>query len=153
MKYLDRLMKTEKRHEMFIAIVLVVYIVFNIRLPSSLASLVDNILGKIVVFVLILSVFMSTNPILGVLSLIAGYELIRRSSVQTGSNALLNMPSSENAKNRDYLRFNDFPATLEEECVKKMPETRSQYVVPEAGFEPIQDDDLNAAPVDYSGVI
>lgn len=147
------LMKREKRHETLVAIVLAIYILFNINLPSSLASLIDNTLGKIVIMVLALSVFMSTNPIIGVLAFIAGYELIRRSSVQTGSNALLNMPSSENAKNRDYIRFNDFPVTLEEECVEKMPETKSQYVVPDADYQPIQDDDQNAAPLDYSGVI
>ena len=147
------LMKREKRHETFIAVVLAVYILFNINLPSSLASLVDNTFGKIVVLVLALSVFMSTNPIVGVLAFIAGYELIRRSSVQTGSNALLNMPSSENAKYRDYIRFNDFPVTLEEECVEKMPETKSQYVVPDADYQPVQDDDQNAAPLDYSGII
>ena len=133
------LMKRENRHETLVAIVLAIYIIFNINLPSSLASLVDNTLGKIVIMVLALSVFMSTNPIIGILAFIAGYELIRRSSVQTGSNALLNMPSSENAKNRDYVRFNDFPVTLEEECVEKIPETKSQYVVPDADYQPILD--------------
>ena len=153
MKVLEKLMKAEKKHETILTVILVIYILFNVQMPSLFSSAVDTLAGKIVIIVLSLTMLASTNPVLGVLSLIAAYELVRRSSGHNTTDGLLHYMQSELTKKNDFSRFNSFPNTLEEDCVKKMPEIKSQYVVPNAEYSPVQANDNQAAPLDYNGVI
>ncbi len=153
MKVLEKIMKAEKKHETILTIILAAYILFDVPMPSMLSSVVDTLVGKIILIVLSLTMLVSTNPILGVISLIAAYELVRRSNGHRSSDGMLHYMQSELAKKNDFSRFNNFPNTLEEDCVKKMPETKSQYVVPSAEYSPVQADDGQAAPLDYNGVI
>ena len=106
MKNLDNLLKAEKRHEVFLGIVFIIYILLNVDTPSGLSKLIDTSLGYVIVAILALTVFASTNPIVGILGLIAAYELLRRSN---GGSLLIssNIPSEKN-KVMDFSKYNDF---------------------------------------------
>ena len=105
MKNLDNLLKAEKRHEVFLGIVFIIYILLNVDTPSGLSKLIDTSLGYVIVAILALTVFASTNPIVGILGLIAAYELLRRSN---GGSLLIssNIPSEKN-KVMDFSKYND----------------------------------------------
>jgi len=115
---LKQLMKTENAHQMLLFVVFVVYLLADVKLPEVLARGVDTMVGKVVVLVLSLTVFMATHPLVGVLALVVGYEVIRRSSRQTGSVLLNHIKEAEVIKMKEFEKYNDFPKTLEEEVVQ-----------------------------------
>lgn len=82
-------------YENGLAALLVAYIVLNIRTPSMLTKSIDSTIGNVVVVVVALSLFYTKNPVLIVLGVVAAYELIRRSSVTTGTYAMEHSLSSE----------------------------------------------------------
>jgi hypothetical protein len=73
----------------------VVYILFDTKMPHAIASLVDNVYGNVVVLVLAFYVLLQMNSIVGVVAMIAAYELIRRSSIATGTAAVKRFLPSE----------------------------------------------------------
>ena len=129
------------------------YIIINIQTPSTIASLVDTTIGKVVVIAIAFSLF-KVNVVIGLLGLIAGYQFIYRSTVSTGTFAIRNYLPSEVSKVIDFSRYNDFPPTLEEEMVKKMaPLVIDNHSGPHLNFKPVLDELHDAAPIDYEGVI
>jgi hypothetical protein len=58
----------------------VVYIVFPLNTPPQLVPLIDNPIGYMLVIVAGISLFVYSNPILGVLFIFVAYELLRRSN-------------------------------------------------------------------------
>jgi hypothetical protein len=119
MKFLKDLMKNQKQNLLLI-IVLITYILLNIKTPDMLSKLIDTITGNIVVILIALYILASSGPIVGVLALYAGYLLIVRSSSIGGVAALKKFIPSESSKNADYSAFNNESDTLEQEIVKNM---------------------------------
>ena len=150
---LKDLIKAEKQHQTILAIILIIYILLNVETPNILAGLVDNLVGNVVVVIIALLIFTNSHPVVGVLSLIAAYELIKRSGVSTGTNAIRNFLESEKSKVDDFSSYNDFPVTLEEEVVSKMAPLVVNNDEPHSDFKPVLDDQHDAAGVDYEGVI
>ena len=98
--------------------------------------------------------FAHSNPIVGILGIIVAYELIKRSSVTTGSAALEHYYPTEQKKWSPFSPIHQFPYTLEQEIVKKMapirhPATKNNR----PNFKPVLDDLHDAAPINYQGVI
>jgi hypothetical protein len=153
MKLLNDLLKAEKKHQMFLGIVFIIYILLNIRSPHGLAELIDTTIGNIVVVCLALTLFSQTNSIIGVLGCIVAYLLIKRSSIETGSHAVRSFLSSENAKTRDFSKYNQFPKTLEEEVVAKMSPLVKHAEARNSKYTPVLDEVHNASPLNYTGVI
>lgn len=162
MKLLKKLIKTEKQHEMLLTALFILYILFDIQLPTVLANLVDSLTGNIVVALLALSVFVYTNPIIGILAFIVAYLMVRRSSSASGSYAMKHYLPSEKTKQQDFLKYNqaaefskynDFPDTLEQEVVAKMAPLEDNTPEEKSTFKPIQCPGHDAAPIDYDGVV
>jgi len=153
MKIFNNLLKAEKKHQISLGIVFILYILLNIRSPHGLAELIDTTIGNVVVVCLALTLFSQSNPIIGVLGLLVAYLLIKRSSIETGSHAIRSFLSSENAKVRDFSKYNQFPVTLEEEVVAKMAPLVQHGPATNANYAPVLDEVHHAAPIDYTGVI
>ena len=67
-----------------LAALLVLFIVLDIKIPREAAKLANTLLGRIVVAGAALGLLMN-NQMLGVLAIVAGYELLQRSeNVQGG---------------------------------------------------------------------
>ena len=120
MKFLKDLLKIKKRQELYLVVILVIYILFNFKTPDCLTNIIDNAMGKIIIIIFTIAIAMKTNPILGVLSIIAAYELIKRSSRVNQIFTNDNIPS-EKTKMIKLQEMNDFSITLEEEIVKNIP--------------------------------
>ena len=146
MKYLKKLIKADKRHEILLGIVFVMYIILNVKTPTPLAKFIDTPLGYIIIAVTALSVFGSTNFVVGVLGFIAAYELIKRSDYSPISPVKKFVPS-ENKKVMNFSKYNDFPITLEEEVVAKMAPLVKHDVPSTVNFKPVLDDTHEAASI------
>ena len=130
-------MKPKKRNELYLLVVLVIYIVANVPTPEPLAKLIDNIYGNAAVSILAITLFVHTHPVVGVASLIAAYDLIKRSSIKTGTHAVRNQVPSEHKKISDFNKYNDFPVTLEEEVVSKMAPLVKHAPAANANYKPV----------------
>ena len=137
MENLKDLMKKANRHQLLLSSLFLLYIVFNVRTPALLATLVDNLAGHVVIIILAIGLMLYANPVLGVLGLITAYELLKRSSVATGTHAIRNFLPSEIKKGQHFTAFNQFPVTLEEEVVHKMVPMVTHAPPPNVNYKPV----------------
>jgi hypothetical protein len=147
------LFKKENRGQVVLSILFIIYLIIGSKTPDAVASVVDTIYGKIAVVAIAIALFSYVNPILGVLGFIVAFDLIRRSSVSTGTFALDNYVPTEIKKESELNAMNQFPYTLEQEVVKKMAPMKESIDYTPSSFSPVLDDTYDAAPIDYSGVV
>jgi hypothetical protein len=128
--------KAQKSHLVLIAL-FIIFILFDVPVPTVVSSLVDTTLGNVVVIFGALSLFYCKNNVLAVLGLVVAYELIRRSA---GIYGLLNhVPTQEN-KDKMMNSFNENikHSTLEEEMVSNiLPLVSGPVGTP--NYEPVLD--------------
>jgi hypothetical protein len=157
MDSLKFLMRQEKQHELVLFVLLVAYIVFNPQTPSALARYIDNVYGQVVVVLIAITIFVSTNPIVGVLAFFAAYEFIRRSTVSTGSWGIESFTPTEDKKAEVMKAMNPDPSlTLEEELVEKLTPIAPNNEVgasDSGSFQPVLGNLYGAVEPDYDGVI
>jgi hypothetical protein len=137
-------------HYYILSLVLILFIIFPVDIPKELGSLVDSVLGKIVVVVLVLNLFMA-NPVLGAIGAVAGYELVKRSAGHAGaeSTSMAKFIPSEKNKTNNLNIYNQFPVTVEEIVIKnKLPYSFNlSNPSDHASYKPIQDDTHEASTV------
>jgi hypothetical protein len=116
--------------------------------------MIDTIYGNIVIVIIAIILFSNSHPVVGTLSIVAAYFLIKRSSVSTGSFAIQKYLPSEESRSDDFTKFNEVSITLEEQMVSKMaPLVSHSGKYPEPNYKPVLDTLHEAAPIDYAGVI
>jgi len=154
MELINNLMKPNNQPQLILLIVLVLYIIFNIQTPHMLAQLIDNIYGNVIVLLFAVYLLTHSNPLLGVISLFAAYELIQRSSITTGSAAINKYLPSQLKTDNHLSAFNQFPVTLEEEMVKQMAPLIEQSGPNHLHYVPASDKTYDAMSVtDTTSVI
>jgi hypothetical protein len=148
MEGLSGLFKKENMGELALAILLIVYLVLGFRTPDAVAGMVDSLVGKIVMFVIVIFLFLHANPLLAVLALFVAFDLMRRSSVATGIDALQKFAPSEEKRTSQFTAYNQFPYTLEQEVVAKMaPMVSAGSSLTQASYKPMLDNLYDASPV------
>uniref|UniRef100_A0A6C0B012 Uncharacterized protein n=1 Tax=viral metagenome TaxID=1070528 RepID=A0A6C0B012_9ZZZZ len=148
------LFKKENIGQVVLGILFIIYLIMGYKMPASVSEMIDTVYGKITIAVVFLLLFSYANPILGVLGFIVAFELIRRSTVTTGSYAMEHYLPTEAKKDANINAMNQFPYTLEQEVVKKMaPVRETGQSNSEPTFSPILDDTYDAAPINYTGVV
>jgi len=134
------LFKKEHMSEFVLVILMIIYLILGIRTPELIASLIDNIIGKVVIILIIMYLFIHSNPILAVVAAFVAFDLMRRSSQTTGLGDLQAYAPSEQKKMSQFSAFNQFPYTLEQEIVSKMaPIVRSGSSLTSASYKPLLD--------------
>ena len=128
--------------EIILIIVFVLYIIFPIPTPAFIASSVDSSLGILVIFCVTVYLFLYTSPILGILYILVGYELIRRSSLVTARSAIIDYTPTQANKDVQLQKMNPPQTrTLEEDIIEmRAPIGKSsemEYV--NTSFQPIAD--------------
>ena len=142
------LLKKQHMGEVILVVLFIIYLIMGFKTPEPVAGIVDTLAGKIVIFITIIYLFMYTNPILAVLALFVGFDLIRRSSLVTGIDALQKFAPTEEKKSSQFTAFNQFPYTLEQEVVSKMaPIMKSGFSLSQASYKPLLDNLYDASPV------
>jgi hypothetical protein len=142
---MDRLLKLvekQKKHHLVLALVMAIFILFDISVPDKLALAVDSIVGRLVVLVVVVYLFM-LNPVVGSLAIVAAYVLLKRSELASGSFGVQDSLPSETVKNMHLTAYNQFPETLEEEMVEKIPPHGQAELAPPS-FKPLIAKNKNA---------
>jgi hypothetical protein len=151
MTNLTGLFKKQNISQLLLSILFVIYLIMGYKTPEPLASWIDTLAGKVVVIVIALSLFVIVHPILGVLGLLVAYDLIRRSSVASGTDALKKYLPTQEKVDSQFTAFNQFPYTLEKEVVAKMaPISNSGYSINKASYKPLLDNTHEALPINGS---
>jgi hypothetical protein len=151
MESFSSLFKKEHMGELVLVVLFIIYLIMGLKTPEPVAGIVDTLVGKIVIFIMIIYLFMYANPILAVLALLVGFDLIRRSSMATGIDALQKFAPSEEKKLSQFTAFNQFPYTLEQEVVSKMaPIMKSGSSLTKASYKPLLDNLYDASPLNGS---
>ena len=151
MESFSSLLKKEHMGELVLVVLFIIYLIMGSKTPEPVAVMVDTLVGKIVIFITIIYLFMHANPILAVLALLVGFDLIRRSSMATGIDALQRFAPSEEKKSSQFTAFNQFPYTLEQEVVAKMaPIMKSGSSLSQASYKPLLDNLYDASPLNGS---
>jgi hypothetical protein len=151
MESFSSLFKKEHMGELVLVVLFIIYLIMGSKTPEPVAGMVDTLVGKIVILVTIIYLFMHANPILAVLALFVGFDLIRRSSMATGIDALQKYAPTEEKKSSQFTAFNQFPYTLEQEVVAKMsPIMKSGSSLSQASYKPLLDNLYDASPLDGS---
>ncbi len=151
MESFSSLLKKEHMGELVLVVLFIIYLIMGSKTPEPVAGMVDTLVGKIAIFIIIIYLFMHANPILAVLALLVGFDLIRRSSMATGIDALQRFAPSEEKKSSQFTAFNQFPYTLEQEVVAKMaPIMKSGSSLSQASYKPLLDNLYDASPLNGS---
>jgi hypothetical protein len=151
MESFSSLLKKEHMGELVLVVLFIIYLIMGSKTPEPVAGMVDTLVGKIAIFIIIIYLFMHANPILAVLALLVGFDLIRRSSMATGIDALQRFAPSEEKKSSQFTAFNQFPYTLEQEVVAKMaPVMKSGSSLSQASYKPLLDNLYDASPLNGS---
>ena len=153
MEYLKDLFEKKHISQLLLVILFIVYLIMGYKMPEGVANMIDTPVGKIIVSLVSLLLFAYSNPILGVLGIIVAYELIKRSSIKTGSAALEEYYPTEEKKWSPFTPAHQFPYTLEQEVVKKMAPQKFNKYPAKASFKPLLDDLHDAAPANFTGPI
>ena len=151
MDHFSSLFKKEHMGELVLVILFIIYLIMGYRTPEPIANLIDSLLGKIIMFIVVVYLFMYSNPILAVLALFVAFDLMRRSSMTTGLDALQKYAPSEEKKSSQFTAFNQFPYTLEQEVVAKMaPIMKSGSSLSQASYKPLLENLHDASSLNSS---
>jgi hypothetical protein len=148
MKNFKDLMKPTNRHEFILFILFIVYIVFNLQTPNFLIPMIDNIIGNIVVLLFAFFVFTKSNPILGILSFIVAYFVIKRSTHHSPNYAIQHYLPSEKNKSDDLEVYNSniHQSTLEEEVIYNMaPYVKYDNEESNNDYNPVLDSSIDSS--------
>jgi hypothetical protein len=148
MESFSSLFKKEHMSELVLVVFFIIYLILGLKTPEPIANLIDTLVGKIAILIIVLYLFMNANPILAVLSLFVAFDLIRRSSLATGIDALKKYAPSEEKKMSQFTAYNQFPYTLEQEVVAKMaPISKAGLSLTQASYKPLLDNLYDAASI------
>lgn len=144
-------------NEQFILTMLIIYIVFDIDTPSSIAIFIDNPLMKTIIYLIAFSSFATHSPFTAIVSVIAASVLISRSSSESGGAAAVKYIPSELTKLATMEAVNSdnveqYTNTLEEDVVSTMAPIIAEGPNEESSYLPVLDS-FDASPVDHSGML
>lgn len=115
--------------EIIVFIAFIIYLIFNVQTPRFLIGTVDSPLGVVIIMLLVLSLFIYTNPVLGILGLFVAYEMIRRSSMMvSGKVPMIQYTPTQIQKERQMVEMN-IPKAFEQPTMIQEPmnhETKTQ---------------------------
>jgi len=148
MEGFSELFKKDQMSQLLLLILFIIYLIMGYKTPELIANIVDTILGKVIIFIIVILMFMHANPILAVFSLLVAFDLLRRSSATTGIDSLKSYLPTEEKKSSQFTAFNQYPYTLEQEVVKKMaPIVQSGYSLSKASYMPVLENSYDASPI------
>jgi hypothetical protein len=106
--------------ELSLLIIFIIYLVLPIETPYFLVGSINSPITMVVIFAVTVYLFVYSNPILAILYIFVGYELLRRSASFKPITMVQYTPTQEK-KNTDLRKMNPpQEKTLEEEVVDKM---------------------------------
>ena len=132
------IMKPANRMNVVFGVLLVCFIVMDLKVPDNMAKGVNSVGGQVVLVGITMFLFTQTHPIIGILFAITAFELINSSSDLSMYSISQYIPS-EDRKKKQMDSYNEVPYTsLEEEMVDTVsPLPEHQSVVTGANYMPV----------------
>jgi hypothetical protein len=151
MKLLDSI-KSLKPLEIGALIVFILFVIFPVKVPIALTGVFDSPLGILFLLIITVSLFIYTNPILGVIFILVAYELIRRGSLLTGkpiSQVLSQDNTSQESKDAVLKNLNPPQSTtLEEDIIQSMAPASKDFIrLDGSDFKPVMTKTTGASMV------
>lgn len=151
MESFKELFKKEYTNEFVLSVLMIIYLIMGFKTPEIIANVVENVIGKTIIILIVVYLFIYCNPILAVLSALVAFDLIRRSDETKNLANLSSYTPSEKKKMSQFSTFNQFPYTLEQEIVAKMaPIVRSGTSLTKASYKPLLENLYDASPLTKS---
>ena len=142
----SNLFNKQHRSELVLFILMVIYLLLGIQLPDSFSAVVDSLVGRLAIVGMVIYLFMKANPVLAVIAAIVAFDILRKSSANTGYHDFLAYSPSEEKKSCQFAAFNQFPYTLEQEVVAKMaPLVYSGSPIDTSSYKPVLDNLYDAS--------
>jgi hypothetical protein len=135
-----------KEHNYVLAALLAIFVIFPVSLPQIVAEMINTVIGKVVIVIIALNLFLA-HPMVGAIGLLAAYELIKRSENTKISQPTHRFIPSERKKVSNLNKYNQFPVTVEELVIaKQIPYVfKTKKSASSAGYKPVQDSVQGAA--------
>lgn len=130
-------------NQIILSVIFIIYLSLGYKIPHSIASKINTLIGKIVIFIITLFLIIKVHPILSILSLIVAVDIIYKSSrieEQT-------FKSDNEYKMTQFNSFNNFHYTLEQEMVKKMTPPRGNEIYNDVTYKPVLENTYNATHI------
>lgn len=143
-KELNKLLKPTLNN--IVLVLMVAFIVLDVPVPEVIAKSIDNIVGMTVIVLSVIYLLVQ-RPLMGVVSIVAGYELLQRSKKSKHDAVVAAYLPTEASKAKELKSYNVFPTTLEEEVVHKMVPYVAAENLPAPSFKPVLNDVYNASTV------
>jgi len=139
------LFRKMKKNDLLLVALFAVYLITNMHLPEGLNELIDNSIGNIVIILGALILFLNSNSVVGILGFLVAYELIRRASTSTGTDAIVKYIDTEEKKMNKMKSYQPpVPdVTLEEEVIDNMVEFTDSDLPP-SNVKPVLEQSHNA---------
>lgn len=146
MDKLKNLILKENKYQLVLVVLFVLYILLDVKTPENLAFLFDNIFGQIVVVLGAVALFLNSHPVVGVLGFFVAYEIIRRSSIATGSHAVAQYVPTEETKADDMVQMNTpYTKSVEEEVIDNMIPLVGPPDNTNPTYKPVLDDNIESS--------
>ena len=146
MDNLKNLLLKGNKYQLVLIVLFVLYILLDIKTPENLAFLFDNMFGQIVVILGALALFLNSHPVVGVLGFFVAYEIIRRSSISSGSYAVQKYVPTEETKADDMVQMNtSYTKTVEEEVIDNMLPLVGPPDNTDPSYKPVLDDNIESS--------
>lgn len=149
MKNIVKAMQKYEPAEVVLGILLIIFLLMGYKVPMSISHLLDSFIGKMVMLLIVVFMFIYANPILAFLALLVVFNIMisgNNSNINI-TQAIKNAPSEE-TKSSQFTQFNQFPYTLEQEMVKKMaPIMKHGSSISKAEYKPLLENNYDASPI------
>jgi hypothetical protein len=132
------IMKPANRMNVVFGVLLLCFIVMDLKVPDNMAKGVNSMGGQVVLVGITIFLFTQTHPIIGILFAITAFELINSSNNMSMYTISQYIPS-EDRKKRQMDSYNEVPySSLEEEMVDSAsPLPEHQSVISGANYMPV----------------
>ena len=151
-------LKSLKIYEIVLLVLFILYIIFPVETPDVLAPLMDSPIGILILFIITVTLFFYTNPILGIVYVFVAFEVVRRSARVLNTSSQTNYAMNQQyvptqaKKDEEMAAYNPPPImqkTLEEDVVYSMaPAPQPGVNGPnEYTFKPVNDRVVGASMV------
>jgi len=129
--------------EVVLFVIFILYLIFPIQTPSILKPYINTNIGMAMVIIVTLYLLLYTTPILGIVTVFVGYELLRRSSTYVKNLSFVKTTPSQYKKDKELKKMNPpKQLSLEEETINRnAPVGKSAFpdTFVESAFKPVND--------------
>lgn len=143
MKLLKELMSPKKPLECLLLLLIVVYILCDLKTPTPLVTLINSLFGRVLLVVVAIFCLCHLNPIIAVLMIYALYELHNRTKDAYG----MRLVPTDQCRFENIETQNSFEDTLEQEVINNSSPPTYGVADTSINYEPNMSYDGNASPI------